>query len=176
MKNIKIFDLKICDEKYFSKAWDIYVSSFPSYERRTLDEQKIILENDKYNAKIFFKDDEVLAILFFWNFSTYTFCEHFAINKDFRGQSYGSKILKNFIKRYENIVLEIEPIKDEISKRRYKFYKNLGFIKNDFKHFQVPFRKDDKKLELLFLSLNKLETEDYDKLYEEMKENLTIYS
>ncbi|PIF04780.1 MAG: GNAT family N-acetyltransferase [Arcobacter sp.] len=174
MKNLKIIDLKDCDKNYFDKAWDIYISSFPSYERRTLSEQKLILEDKKYEARIFIKDNQVLAILFFWHFSKYTFVEHFAINKSFRGQSYGSKILKNFMEEYKNIILEIEPIKDEISEKRYKFYEKFGFLKNEHIHFQVPFRKGDEKFELLLLSLKKLEKKEYQNLYKEMKNSLCI--
>ncbi len=172
---MKTYDLKTCDESYFSKAWDIYISSFPSYERRTLNEQKLIFKNTKYKARIFLKDDEVLAILFFWDFYPYTFVEHFAINENFRSMSYGSKILKNFIKEHKHIILEIEPIKDEITHKRYEFYKKLGFIKNEHIHFQVPFRADDKKLELLLLSYKKkLNKKQYEKLYKLMKKSLSL--
>ncbi|NQY54683.1 MAG: hypothetical protein HRT42_14060 [Campylobacteraceae bacterium] len=51
--------------------------------------------------------------------------------------------------------LEIDLICDDITLRRYEFYKKLAFYKYEYNHFQIPFRKDEQKLELLILSNNK---------------------
>ncbi len=170
-----IVNLKDCDEKYFRKAWELYENSFPSEEKRTINEQYIILEKENYFAKVFIKDEDIVGILFFWDFIHHTFIEHFAINSILRGQSYGSKILEDFLSKYKNCVLEIELIKDEITKKRFDFYNRFDFQINEHKHYQVPFRKNSKKLELLLLShKNKLTKNEYQKLSTKMINSLTI--
>lgn len=172
---MKILNLKDSEIKHFLEAWNLYNDSFPKEEKRILKEQEIILKDKRYNPTIFVKNDEVVAILFFWKFEKYTFIEHFAISCKLRGQSYGTKILEDFLQKHQNVVLEIEPIFDEITSKRFDFYKKFNFIINDFKHFQIPFRNDSQELELLILShKNKLEKIEYEKLYFEMKNSLTI--
>lgn len=172
---MKTLDLKNCDKKYFSQAWELYENSFPIEEKRTPKEQEIISKDERYNPIIFLKDDEVVAILFFWQYEKHTFIEHLAISHKLRGQSYGSKIIEDFLEKYKNVVLEIELISDEITQKRFNFYKRFNFIINDYKHFQIPFRKDAKELELLILSHNnKLEKTEYEKLYFEMKNSLSV--
>lgn len=172
MKNL---NLKKCDKRYFLDAWELYEYSFHEKEKRTLKEQEIILRDKRYEPIIFIKDNEVMAILFFWKFTKHIFIEHFAISYKSRGQLYGSKILADFLQKYQNVVLEIELISDEITQKRFNFYKRFDFVINNFKHFQIPFRKDSEELELLILSYkNKLEKIEYKELYFEMKNSLTI--
>jgi GNAT superfamily N-acetyltransferase len=181
MKELKIFTnfdhfvLKDINDKYFKKSWELYENSFPKNERRTLKEQEKIFKNDKYQAFVVLKNGELLAILFFWNFKKYTFIEHFAVSDKLRGRSFGSKILKDFLTKYDNVVLEIELLKDEICKKRLNFYEKLGFMMNAHKHFQVPFRENSHNLELLFLSYKKrLTKEQYEFLYSQMRSSLTV--
>lgn len=169
---IKIDNIK---NKFFPFAWDIYEYSFPQDEKRTLFEQEEILKNKNYNAFGYIKDGKLLAILFFWSFGKYTYIEHFAVDRSIRGKSIGSKIMKLFLSKYKNVVLEIEPLNDEICKKRLEFYRKFNFIVNEYKHFQVPFRAASKKLQLLFLSNNKkLKIDEYTFLYNKMEQNLTI--
>ncbi len=158
---------------YFDKAWEIYLNSFPREERRTLEEHKKILKNDAYKASCYLDGNKLIAIVFYWHIKGYTFLEHFAVDNQLRGKSYGSKVLNEFIKSNENIVLEIEPIKDEISQRRLNFYERFGFVLNEYTHYQIPFRKEDKKLELLLMTYqNRLKEEEYKFLYEQMQKTL----
>lgn len=173
--NLKIINLKDCEKDYFYKAWELYKSSFPSEEKRTIKEQNIIVKNKKYNPIAFIKDENIVAILFFWSFTQHTFIEHFAVNPTLRGQSYGSKILEDFLSRHNNCILEIEPLSDHITKKRFDFYKKFDFVINEYKHFQIPFRQKSPKLELLLLSYkDKLTKNEYDKLYLQMKNSLTV--
>jgi len=161
--------------KYFDEAWKIYEDSFPTVEKRTLSEQKYIINDKRYTANVFLDQEKVVGILFYWEFQEHTFIEHFAVSPFYRGNSYGSSILLDFLEKHNNVVLEIELLHDDISKRRYEFYKRFGFMLNEHKHFQVPFRKDAKELELLLLSLNRpILKKEYKNLYEEMKESLSV--
>lgn len=172
---IETVDLNNIDNKYFDEAWNLYIDSFPIEERRILEEQKIVVKDNRYKALGFVEEEKFVAILFYWDFKEYIFVEHFAINNTLRGKSYGSKIIEKFLTMHKNIVLEIEPIVDEITQKRFNFYKRFDFVINEHKHYQVPFRRDSEELELLLLSHKKpLAKEQYSKLYEIMKDALTI--
>jgi len=159
--------------KYFEKAWKLYLDSFPEIERRTLEEQEEILTDKNFKMTCYVEDDVLISIVFYWKISSYTFLEHFAVNSQLRGQSFGSKILQKFINDKKNIVLEIEPIVDEITQKRLKFYKKFGFVVNTHEHLQIPFREGAKELKLLLMSQEKtLSQQEYKVLYESMKKSL----
>jgi len=159
--------------KYFEKAWKLYLDSFPEIERRTLEEQEEILTDKNFKMTCYVEDDVLISIVFYWKISSYTFLEHFAVNSQLRGQSFGSKILQKFINDKKNIVLEIEPIVDEITQKRLKFYKKFGFVVNSHEHLQIPFREGAKELKLLLMSQEKtLSQQEYKVLYESMKKSL----
>ncbi len=167
------FYIKNKDDKYFDEAWQLYLDSFPEIERRTLSEHLEILEDKSFNMTCYVEEETLISILYYWQISSYTFLEHFAVNSKLRGQSYGSKILGEFIKDNKNIVLEIEPIVDEITQRRLNYYERFDFVVNEYEHFQIPFRKDSKKLRLLLMSQNQvLSKKEYEGFYKSLEKSL----
>ena len=170
---LSIVDLKNSD--LFYKAWSLYETSFPAIERRSLEEQKQIQNDSRYKVHAYLDDKTFVGIVFYWDFDKFRFIEHFAVDSGFRGKSYGSKILNSLLNSDKEVVLEIELINDEISKKRLKFYEKFDFKVNDFKHYQVPFRQKQESLELLFLSHKRVLTNDeYEELYTQMKASLGI--
>jgi len=158
------------NDLYFEKAWQIYLEAFPKKERRTLKEQEKLLEKSNYKMLCYVKEDILIAIVWYWDIDSYTFLEHFAVSNKLRGQAFGSKILNEFIKNNENIILEIEPIVDVVTQKRLEFYEKFGFVINKHEHFQVPFRKNAPEIKLLFMTQNTIMPKnDYEKLYERMK-------
>lgn len=171
---MKTIHIKNKNDFYFQQAWDIYEESFPKDEKRTLSEQLKLLEKDTYTMLGHIENDTLLSILFYWQIDTYTYLEHFAINSTLRGKNYGSKILKQFILENKNIILEIEPIIDEITQKRLSFYEKFNFVVNKHIHFQVPFREDANDLELLLLTQNTVLTDDeYLSFYEKLQKELS---
>ncbi len=171
-----IFYIDNTNNLYFEEAWQLYLDSFPLKERRVLKEQKDILNDRNYNMTCYRKNDTLIAIAFYWEIDNYTFLEHFAINNNLRGESYGSKILKKFIDDNESIILEIEPVIDEITQRRLNFYKRLNFVLNEYEHYQIPFRKAEVEVDLKLLLMSyekKLNKNEYEKIYKNMKKVLT---
>jgi len=160
--------------KYFEKAWQIYEDSFPTEEKRTLKEQIKLFDKKSFTMLCYVEDETLLSILFYWQIDTYTYLEHFAVNSTLRGRSYGSKILQEFINNNQKIILEIEPVVDEMTQKRLDFYKRFDFKVNNHIHFQVPFRKDAQKLKLTFLSHKKvLSVDEYTTLYQMMLKEMS---
>ncbi|AXH10628.1 hypothetical protein CP960_06740 [Malaciobacter halophilus] len=169
--------LNSINSKYFDTSWSLYQDSFPSNEKRELKSQEKAFQNHNYNALCYIDDkNEFIALLFYWQLHKFIFIEHFAVNPKLRGQSYGSKILNKFLENKENIVLEIEPVCDEMTQKRLNFYKRLEFFENEYEHYQIPLKKDDKPIKLSLLSYKKaINNEEYSKLHKMMQENLAIY-
>lgn len=139
----------------WEKAWDIYNNSFPIFEQRTKGDQIEAMKDDMFECRVYVKDNDVVGILFFWQYDIYRYIEHFAINPQLRGQNYGSEILMEFCNSNHTTFLEIDLPIDEVSINRLHFYERLGFKMNEFDHVHPPYRKGFDGHSLKVLSFNK---------------------
>ena len=70
-------------------------------------------------------------------------------------------LLEDFNKRLNKIILlEIDPITDETSSKRLKFYKKCGFFENHYNHFHPPYRNTYRGHALIILTTERQITED----------------
>lgn len=165
------------ENKYWNEAWDIYISSFPVFEKRRIEDQIEAMKNDKYHCYTVIEKEYVVGIIFYWKWDNYKYIEHLAINKNLRGKNYGSKILKEFCSDGKTIVLEIDMPIDEVSKNRLRFYEKLDFKLNKYKHIHPPYRRGYKGHELKVLSYNSnLLDEEYNKFNDFLVKDIMKYS
>lgn len=136
----------------FNKAMEIYKYSFPDFERRKEKDQLEALEDNRYHFEVIYDEEQLVGILLYWDMGSYKYIEHFAIDKNLRGKSYGSKILREFCRRNKNIVLEIDPPIDRVSIKRLNFYKNLGFTLEEYDYSHPSYRKDCKRHSLKLMT------------------------
>ncbi|MCR8969084.1 GNAT family N-acetyltransferase [Facklamia sp. 7083-14-GEN3] len=137
----------------FSEMWDIYESSFPEDEKRSLKRQLELLKNPNYQMKSLKDDNKVVGFICFWDIGEYVFIEHFAIDDKYRGRNYGSKFLNAFIgEANKKIVLEVEMPEDILAKRRIKFYQRLDFKLNDYDYTQPPLEEGKNSIPLLLMT------------------------
>ena len=100
-----------------------------------------------------------------WDLPHYCYLEHFAFSPECRGGGFGSRVLKEYVGQKEvPVILEIDPLVDEISRRRCGFYERLGFVLTEHEHFQPPFRRGDDPVLLRIMGYGKAIT---DEEYEE---------
>ncbi len=158
----------------FDDFWSLYESSFPQNERRTKKEQNLILARKNYRAKVVLSDGVFSGVFCYWSFEWFSFVEHFAIAKDLRSKGLGSAVMREFLKQNARVILEIDPVCDGITQKRYDFYSRLGFQKASIKHFQLPFRKGDESIELELLSTFEISNSYYKKIHALLSENLTL--
>ncbi len=160
----------------FDEIFNIMEASFPKEEYRSYEEQKKLLKSSNYyittkqNEK-----NELIGFICSWKMSEFSFIEHFAVRSSERSKGIGSIMLKEFISTSQSpIILEVELPKDELSLRRISFYERIGFIKNDFKYYQMPLRKNSEPIRMYLMSYPKVLTETefeeikkciYDKIY-----------
>lgn len=147
----------------FDKMYAIMSSSFPSDEYRPYLEQKALLTNPRYRIFSVYDDisSEMKAFIAVWNFDSFLYVEHFAVNPDFRNEGLGSRVLADIQAMFpKRICLEVEPPQTELSERRIAFYKRNGFYLNNYPYVQPPISKGRSPVPLMIMTTNGVASKD----------------
>ena len=139
--------------------------SFPKDEYRDYQKQKELFQNPEYQILIE-KDPEFRKIKAFfaaWEFETFIYVEHFAVNPVLRNGGVGSRMLKALKEGTEKmIILEVEPPTEEMAVRRVRFYERNGFFFNDYPYIQPSMGEGRKEIPLFLMSTErKIDEEEY---------------
>ena len=103
----------------YSEFKSLYSSSFPIFEQRTEEQQKIAFLHPQYHLIAYAEGNKFIDFISYWEFPAYIYIEHFAVNQSLRGNGIGSNLLNKFIGEHSKIIiLEIDPITDKISTAR----------------------------------------------------------
>lgn len=150
MEKIKIESV---ENEFFPAFWEIYEPSFPLCERRSLEDQIRIFDIDYYHLEAWIEKGKLLGFIGWWNLNTCRYVEHYAIHPKARSEGYGSKFLKEWMDSDDKLVLlEIEPVEDEITQRRQTFYHRLGFIDSPIRHWHPPYHQGMDNVDLWLLT------------------------
>ncbi len=134
-------------------ACHLYETSFPPTERRSLVLQEAFLSHSHYHFDVWYDHDAPVAVVGWWDFQRLRFLEHIAVDPARQSSGYGKRIMMAMMRMWDKpIILEIEPLVDDMSRRRKRFYDALGFIENEFDHLQPSFCDPDEKVSLRILS------------------------
>ena len=105
--------------------WKLYEESFPL---SNAEGKKIIRAcADPFSFLCRHEEGQLIGIIFYWEWASYRYLEYLAVNPWLRGQGYGSKILRYLCDSAHTLILEIDPLIDELSVRRLQFYERAGF-------------------------------------------------
>ena len=160
--------LSIYDSELLYGVWEIYQNSFPKSELRTLSNLREVMQGEYCKVVAYHHDGSVVGFIVYWEYSSFAYIEFFAVSQEKRSGGYGSYIINDFISdfRHKPIILEIDNICDDISKRRFDFYVREGFILNDFKHTTTAYDNINETLKLHILTYQELiSREQYDEFY-----------
>ena len=156
-----------CKQADFDKVYSIMESSFPVNEIRSKAGQYSLLQNPNYSLFIKKEKDETIGFISVWDLYDFNFIEHFALDKNYRGKGIGSKMLKQVIDNSKKmVVLEVEPIINEITKKRVDFYTRNGLLYHDYYYEQPALEKERERVELKIMSTLPLSTQDFNKVKE----------
>lgn len=148
------------DHFLYKRFQELYKVSFPLFEQRSEQQQMQAFRNDKYRLLAFTENEAFVGFISYWEFDTYLYVEHLAIDTEMRGKGYGSRMLDRFIRSQAKIVLlEIDPVVDEVSMARSRFYTRCGFFHNPYKHKHPPYRKEFPPHPLIVLTTERPITE-----------------
>ncbi len=141
------------DSSGFREAWDIYESSFPPDERRSLSRQIGIFGNPRYRFFEVYDKGQLAGILTTWKLEKSTFIEHFAVSENLRGHGTGTRLMTEYMSSNSGrIVLEAERLNTRTAERRIEFYERLGFRLNGYDYVQPPYGKGKKPVPCFLMS------------------------
>lgn len=149
------------DDKYrWKKVQDLYENSFPLAEIRKEYDHLRACEDARFFPLSAWEGSELVGLMFFWEWDSYRYLEHLAVNPDMRGGGYGSQLLRYLRDSDHTTILEIDPLSNELSLRRLQFYERSGYTLTPFRFVHLPYRIDGKEEELLILSYPKMLTKE----------------
>jgi ribosomal protein S18 acetylase RimI-like enzyme len=148
--------LTILKKEDFEQLFDIMVQSFPSAEYRKKEKQYAILDDTDYSITVHKEESIIQAFIAVWNLGNFIFAEHLAVSPKNRNSGIGSAFMREYLSQSKlPIVLEVEDIQDEISKRRIGFYERLGFVLSDIRYNQPNFDNSDVVIPLRIMYYDK---------------------
>ena len=140
-----------------------------------MSEQQRAMRNENYHFDLILEGEALYGVMLYWETDDFVFLEHFTTMPQIRGKGYGAMALDLLKAKNKTVLLEIEPPVDEMSIRRYEFYKRNGFVMNPYYHIQAKYHLGDEDLELKVLSYPSVLTkEQYRSFYEYMTREIGI--
>ncbi|RHR40053.1 GNAT family N-acetyltransferase [Parabacteroides sp. AF18-52] len=139
MKQIRVADKQ---SPLYADFEQLYRISFPIFEQRTEEQQLLAFSSPSYHLVAYVEDGTFVGFIAYWEFTHYLYIEHFAIHTDLRGKGYGSIVLKALQDSCDKrLLLEIDPVTDDVSAKRLHFYELNGFSANPYPHIHPPYRE-----------------------------------
>lgn len=157
---MEFLQIKQSDTDNWNKVWDLYESSFPVAERRKIEDHIRACANPHFYPLSAWEGNELLGLLFYWEWDSYRYLEYLAVSASMRGQGFGSQLLRYLKDSEHTIILEIDPLINELSVRRLQFYERAGFTLTPYRFVHLPYRLDGQPQELLILSYPKMITKE----------------
>lgn len=139
----------------FDSVFHIIEASFPKDEYRPYDEQKALLDHTAYDVYTLLDLDEnaIKAFIAVWEFDSFAFIEHFAVNPMYRNHGIGSEFLMETVRMLGKMVcLEVEPPNNELAARRISFYERNNFFLNEYPYTQPPISTGRNPVPLLIMT------------------------
>lgn len=140
------------DAKTFEAFWEIYNEAFPRDEKRDIEGQRALLDDEDYDILLHFEGDVLMGFLAYWKLGQYHFVEHLAVSRQSRGKGVGSLLMRAMLRFGKPVVLEVDPPEDEVKRLRIVFYERLGFFLNEHHHIQPPLAKGGNPVELRLMT------------------------
>lgn len=161
---------------HFGRMWEIYRNAFPEYEQRSWEGQEAAFRYPNYRVDAWTENGKLLGFLAWWDLPDLIYIEHFAMAPEKRGGGIGGRVLSAFLRQHPGtVVLDIDPVTDEISTRRKGFYERLGFRVNPHRHIHPPYQGNGDLFELVLMSTpRELTPETYRDFHGKLKEIIAI--
>lgn len=158
------------DSIEIEKVNGLYDLSFPAYEKRSYQGRQSILKHKDYYLYSFSDEGVFIGFVGSWKIGDYFYIEHLAISPNLRGKGYGQKVLSCFCEQVSRVILEIDPVIDEISEKRLRFYHHCGFKQNEYQHAHPSYHPEYAPHQLEILSYP---TKINPQTYQQFNEKLT---
>ncbi len=139
----------------FDAVFRLLARSFPAGERRDAAGQHALLSDSAYRVDILrAPSGGVQALMASWDFDSFVFFEHFAVDPAYRSGGVGGQMLDELLSRsHKPACLEVELPETELAARRIGFYERHGFTVNAaYPYFQPSFQPGGRPIPLYLLT------------------------
>ena len=96
-------------------AMALYRRSFPAHELRLWPDQQAVMNDPLYHFDLCLLDGALAGLILYWDFGAYIYVEHFCVEPSMRGHGLGTLILAELAKKNKPIILEIDPLTDDVA-------------------------------------------------------------
>ncbi len=152
--------IKQQDSKRWDMVWNLYENSFPEAERRKIEDHIRASEDEHFYPLSIWDNNQLIGLAFYWQWNNYRYIEYLAVSPELHGHGHGSQIIKHIRDSEHTIILEIDPLINELSVRRLQFYERAGFTLTPYRFMHLPYRIDGASQELLILSYPQMITKE----------------
>ena len=158
---LKLHRITTADTALYHFMENLMKQAFPPAEYRDLDELRLYTDTKSYfYNNIILEEDCPIGFFTYWDFDTFYYAEHFAVDPARRNGGYGKKTLECLCQLLQRpIVLEVEMPEEEMAKRRIGFYQRQGFILWQHDYQQPPYKPGDSYLPMLLMVYGDLDCE-----------------
>lgn len=184
---IALQDIKT-EHKSYHFVEELLHTAFPQNERQDDDRQRWNTDNEEqFHCLLAMDGENPVGLLTYWDFNTFIYIEHLAIDRILRNKGYGNEVLHTFFKTHapKPIVLEVEHPTDETSNRRIGFYERNGLTLWKCDYRQPPYRSSDEWFPMYLMTTPTLSFEEdythiratiYHEVYKQFKKGLKAVS
>lgn len=158
-------------------AMVLYRSSFPAHELRLWPDQRAVMGDPLYHFDLCLLDGALAGLILYWDFGAYIYVEHFCVEPALRGHGLGSQILAELARQNKTVILEIDPLVDDVAIRRKGFYERCGYVANPFAHVHPPYQAANPGHELIVMSSPRaISQAEFDAFTHDLREKVMKYS
>lgn len=157
---------KICsaDEVLYRFMVGVMKDSFPVDEYRDLEQLRNFTDHNSYfSIYIIEAAGEAVGFISWWDFGSFVYVEHFALEQSQRNRNYGSRILQLFCHQvHKPVVLEVEcPVTPDAC-RRVGFYQRNGFVLWANEYVQPAYKPDSNAVNMRIMAYGKIDPDIFD--------------
>lgn len=135
----------------------LITSAFPKAEYRDMELMHRLIENEaRFHACLIKKDgNQNVGLINYWDFLSFIYIEHLAVEEGLRNQGIGAAALKALRACHPGtpLFLEAETPIGTLEKRRIAFYTRCGFMAMPHEYLQPPYRKGEEPIEMSLLAM-----------------------
>lgn len=155
---IRLQPITTADSTFYDYMECLLTASFPPEEYRTLEALRDYTDNKSaFCNQVILHDETPIGLLTYWDFESFCYIEHFAIDPTLRNGGYGRQALQQFRQQVQRpIVLEAEEPVEEIARRRIRFYQRLDFQLWGQSYWQPPYKPGDAFLPMRLMACGDL--------------------
>ena len=158
-------------------AMALYRRSFPAHELRLWPDQQAAMNDPLYHFDLCLLDGVLAGLILYWDFGAYIYVEHLCVEPSMRGHGLGTLILAELAKKSRPIILEIDPLTDDVAVRRKGFYERCGYVANGFAHIHPPYQAANHGHTLIVMSHPRaLSQAEFDTFTVDLREKVMAYS